>query len=82
MNVQESTTILNACTKTVWKLIEYITYVMEIKHYTNKRTDNGNNEKNSKNHLRRQSMIKLNRNTLVFPYQLCVKFAFNLNKTK
>ena len=27
LNFQESTTILNACTKNVWKLIEYTTYV-------------------------------------------------------
>ena len=30
MNFQESTTILNACTKKVWKLIEYTTYVVGI----------------------------------------------------
>ena len=27
MNFQESTTILNACTKNVWELIEYTTYI-------------------------------------------------------
>ena len=30
LNFQESTTILNACTKNVWKLIECITYVYAI----------------------------------------------------
>ena len=30
VNFQESTTILNACTKNVWKLIEYTTHMSEI----------------------------------------------------
>ena len=28
VNFQESTTILNACTKKVWKLIEFTTYII------------------------------------------------------
>ena len=30
VNFQESTTILNACTKKVWKLIEYTTYMLNV----------------------------------------------------
>ena len=30
LNLQESTTILNACTKKVWKLIEFTTYIISV----------------------------------------------------
>ena len=30
LNVQESTTVLNACTKKLWKLIEGTTYITKI----------------------------------------------------
>lgn len=72
-----STVFKGECLKA---LMNCLTFLIERKHASNKRTDNWNNEKNYKKSLKKEIQHGVWQKMLVVPSEQCLKLGASINK--